>query len=412
MAKFSYYHDKRGKKNKPKDYKYAVCICANINGETIYVRIPGALITTSQYTSVFVKKSCDIKSIEFRTRCSSYLVKAEKIYQSLGRSCTRSEFVKLYRHEGDFIPKSSFNSLILEDIVKHYIENNTTSSQSYITHVRTSLNVLNRYQLNLSLTDVTPEFLENFRRYKDSCGCSPATIQSYIRDLRMIINYAISKLKVVPDSYIYPFGRNGFTIGNYFPNKSVMTHEEIKKVVELNEFESKEQEFARDIWLFLYRCNGINFADLLDMKWDNINGTDIVFQRRKTKKTRKNNIKFIVAPITNGVSELLEKIGDKTSIFILGKLEDGYTEKTFFNKCDYLRRSLNSHLKTISAKLNLSVDLITDTARDCYATTLFRSGVPVKDINEMLGHANVIVTEHYLGAFDKTRAKDINKYIL
>ncbi len=49
-----------------------------------------------------------------------------------------------------------------------------------------------------------------------------------------------------------------------------MTNDEIKKVAELKEFESKQEEYARDIWLFLYRCNGINFTDLQRMRWDNI----------------------------------------------------------------------------------------------------------------------------------------------
>ena len=36
--------------------------------------------------------------------------------------------------------------------------------------------------------------------------------------------------------------------------------------VDFTDFETKEQEYARDIWLTLYRMNGINFADLLRMK--------------------------------------------------------------------------------------------------------------------------------------------------
>ena len=35
------------------------------------------------------------------------------------------------------------------------------------------------------------------------------------------------------------------------------------------------------------------------------------------------------------------------------------------------------------------------TARDCYSSTLRRNKVSTHDICQMLGHSNVVVTEHY-----------------
>jgi integrase len=412
MAKFSYYLDTRGKKNKTKDSKFAVCVRANINKDTIYVRIPGAIITTNQYNKVFVRKSLDEQSISFREACNYYLVKSERIYASLGRSYNRSSFVKLFQQDGEIIVKEDFNSLVIEDIFNHYISNSTTDSLKYLSHIKTTRNVLCKYKPGVLITEITPEFLEQFKNFKLAKPCSPATIQSYFRDLRKIINYAKDTLKILPNSYQYPFGRGGCTIGNYFTSKLVMSKEEIQSIVQLNKFDSATQEYARDIWLLLYRCNGMNFADLLDLKWENIMGDYIIFERRKTKKTRKNNIKPIRVPITNGVKELLDKIGVKNSKFILGKLYEGYSASYFKNKNEKLRSLYNQELKKITDSLNLSVELKTETARDCYATTLLRNSIPLKDISEMLGHSNVVITEHYLSGLDNKRATDINKYIL
>ena len=191
-----------------------------------------------------------------------------------------------------------------------------------------------------------------------------------------------------------------------------MSNEEIKSVIELDDFDSKEQEYARDIWVMLYRCNGINFVDLFRMRWDNIKGDYLIFFRKKTETTRKNNVKEIVVPITADLKKLIEKIGVRKSPYILGKLADGYSESYFENKNHKWKKILNKELSVISEKLNLSVPLRLKNARDSYASTLRRAKVSKDDIGDMLGHANSIVTEHYLSSIDMETTFDINSHLL
>jgi integrase len=179
----------------------------------------------------------------------------------------------------------------------------------------------------------------------------------------------------------------------------------------MTEFANKDEEYARDIWLFLYRCNGINFADLFRMKWDNIRGNNFIFFRKKTEKTRKNNKKQIVARITPKFQQLIDKIGVKDSPFILGLLVEGYQDNTFENLSDKLRQIINNNLEEISKRLNLSVPLKTDTARDCYASTLRRAKVSKDDISDMLGHSNSIVTEHYLDSLISEETLSVNEVL-
>jgi len=191
-----------------------------------------------------------------------------------------------------------------------------------------------------------------------------------------------------------------------------MTNAEIQKVIDFDDFDNKDQVRARDIWLFLYRTNGINFADLLRMRWTNIQGEYLIFYRKKTESTRKNNIKPITAHITPKLQELIDKLGVKESPFILGLLKEGYKENTFENLSHKVRSKLNGNLLEISNKLNLSVPLKLKTARDCYATTLKRAGVSKDNIGEMLGHSNSVVTEHYLASLDIEKTQEINQHIL
>jgi len=418
MGKFIFYLDRRGKKNKPDDYKYPLVIRANIKNDTRYLQIPNDLnsngiirLTNSQFNRVFTKNTLDEKSIEFREKCRTHIVRCEKILSTLGGDYTIGKFVESYNSEGDITTDRSFNSLVLTEIYNHYIKSDPECSVKHKSHLRTSVNVFNTFYPGITLLDITPLFLERLKSSKEG-NVSPATIQSYNRDIRKLINYAGNVLKLLPKGYKYPYGKGGFTIGSYFPSKIVMSKQEIKNVVDCKNFDSPEQEYARDIWLFLYRCNGINFIDLLNLKWDNIKGEFIVFYRWKTRRTRKNNIKPIQCDITKGIKYLLDKIGDKSSPYILGKLKEGSSEITITNKCKKLKKFYNNHLIDLSKKLNLSVPLLTQTARDCYATTLFRNRVSKEEIGEMLGHSNSIVTEHYLAGLDIEKVKRINRHIL
>jgi len=109
---------------------------------------------------------------------------------------------------------------------------------------------------------------------------------------------------------------------------------------------------------------------------------------------------------------LIDKVGVTDNPFILGLLDEGLTENTYENLSHKIYSNINEKLLEISKKLNLSVTLKLKTARDCYATTLFRAGVLKDYIGEMLGHSNSIVTEHYLASRAIEKTHEINQHIL
>ena len=104
-----------------------------------------------------------------------------------------------------------------------------------------------------------------------------------------------------------PLGLGGFTVSGYFPSTQVLKESEIQSVIDLNEFKSEDHRFARDVWVLLYRFNGANFADLLRMKWSQINGDYIFFTRKKTEDTRKNNRKPITVPLTDKLKDSIAR---------------------------------------------------------------------------------------------------------
>lgn len=402
MATFNIKLDKR---TKLKNDKYNLVVLIKMGNDTFYLNI--AKLTEPQYEQVFIKKSNDEKSIEFRETCNKYIPKCERIFNDL-KPFDKPRFRELFYAKD----KETTQSLLLTDMFDLYYTKKVDMKVKTKAHLRSTINVLETFHTGNSIWDITPDFLKRFERNKLGAGCSLATVHSNLRDLRMIINYFTNEEKIIPNHYIYPFAKGGYSISTFFPNKLVLKENEIKYLIKFKKFEDSDQEFALNIWLFLYRCNGINFADLLRMRWDNIQGDFIFFTRKKTETTRKNNIKKITVPIDPKLQELINKVGKKDSPYILGMLREGYTESTFENKNHKVKQQINKNLKKIAQQLKLSVPLNLSKARDCYATTLNRAGVSRDDIGEMLGHSNSVVTEHYLASMEAEKTFKINAVLL
>lgn len=373
---------------------------------------PITKITEAHYELIFEKKSLDKSAVDLRKKCNDLLSRGEEILAGM-RVFNKDRFKQLLwdkdsLNNGSDLPKT----LELNVLFDYYIEHKTNLATYTKRHCRTSRNIFETYCSGLTVWDITPDFLRKFEKYKLENGCKLATVSSYLRDLKCIINYFMYEVEIIPKDYVYPFKRGGYSIKNYFPKKLVMSAEDIEKVINYNDFDCSEQEYARNIWLILYYSNGINFIDLLRMKWSHIEGDFMIFFRKKTENTRKSNIREITVHLSPHLMDLINKVGDPTSKFVLGYLDEGYTEQDLVNKKDNLRAWINGKLTELSKKLELSVPLKMKTARDCYATTLLRAGVSKDKIGISLGHSNSGVTEHYLDTLNIEDMIDINKNLV
>jgi integrase len=402
------FHLELDKRVKLKNDRYNLCVRLGRGNDIMYLKI--IPLTEDQFQKVFVKKVIEPKIAKFREECNQFLSKCETTYADM-KPFNKKEYRKLVYGKKDE-DEGSPDTLLLKDLVKLYIESHPRSKLKTKTMYQTAINSLVEYNEGILITDITPTLLMEFEKSKRLKGYSQATISCYMRHLRGVINHFMYVDKRIPKDNQYPFGRAGHTIRNFRNRKQVMSNAEIQKVVEFSDFENKDWEYARDIWLILYRANGMNYADLLRLRWTDIRGKYIVFTRMKTENTRKNNVRDIVVPLEPKLRQLIDKHGNIDSPFILGVLKEGYDEKTFRDKKDWQQKKLNKCLKYISEKLGLSVDLRLKTSRDSYATTLKRMGKSRDEIGEMMGHSTSQVTDHYLASLDMDKTWGINEGLL
>ena len=205
---------------------------------------------------------------------------------------------------------------------------------------------------------------------------------------------------------------SGIMHGNIRKRKHVLSADEILRVIEHEEFDNPKQEFARNIWLILYYGNGINPIDLLRLRRNQINNNSITLIRTKTETTRVYDMQEILIPLTNELKYYLDKVSDPTSPFLLGKLKEGYTQKSLYNRKGRFREEINTELKAIKDRLNLSVPLLMSTARDCYAMTLKRNGVSREFTSDSLGHSDIRTTAHYLDSLSIDESFAVNNNLV
>lgn len=278
---------------------------------------------------------------------------------------------------------------------------------------QTTYNSLSLYRTDLELKDITQTFLKDYERFMLANNKSKTTIGIYLRSLRTIMNIAKEKRLLKEENY--PFGRNRYQSPIGINEKLALDIEEIQQIKCYN-FDVPQSEKARDFWMFSYYCNGINFIDLCNLKYKNINEDMMTFERIKTKNTNRKTI-LIKAFINDEMKEIFRKYGNKDNSpenFIFSIIDKNDSDEIKQKKVENFIKTTNKYNKRLGVALKLKVELTTYVARHSFATILLRSGAKTEFIQQALGHSSIMTTEVYLGGFPnkfiQERMKALTKF--
>jgi len=251
---------------------------------------------------------------------------------------------------------------------------------------------------NIQFVAVNVDWLKRYEKSMLKKGCSYTTIGMYLRALRALMNDA-KREDVIKESQ-YPFGKGKYEIPTGLGRKLALTLSQIKSIV--NYTGNPVTEKYRDLWFFSYLCNGINFTDLIQLKYSNIQNGEISFLRAKTIRTSKVK-KEIQATLTPEIKKIIKRWGNpgrRPDQYIFPYINGEETPMEVRSKAQDIIRRTNLRLKEIGEALNID-NLSTYSARHSFATVLKRSGANIAYISESLGHADQKTTENYLASFEK-----------
>lgn len=339
-----------------------------------------------------------------RKQMDEIRLKADAICVKLGGGYTKEKFKRIFYSNISYTTKGQLLDLqSLYDEYKIHLRASNASLKTLVYHT-TSLNSFLNFHPGLTLQDVTPAWLHSYENWNLAKGNSLTAIGTYLRSLRTIYTKAVEEGLISRE--LFPFGKRKYQVVTAVSAKAFLTPEEVHK---LKEYKPRNEYQARaiDMWFFLYYTNGIPPVDAIQLMRENIQGEYIVFRRQKTQKSR-SEAKEVVAVLHPEARKILERRGnkDKDNPYLFPFLKPGMTTHEKTAAIDDWKRYTNRVLNRIGLKLKLRTSLYLYAARHTWATTMKVNGVPVADISDGLGHANLTITANYLGTIvtDKVKA--------
>lgn len=288
-------------------------------------------------------------------------------------------------------------NILFEHKIELLKDNAQIGTATYYQNVLTSIQKFNGN--NILITSVSTDWLQRYEKFMLNKGNSYTTIGMHCRAIRAMMNEAKQAGVIKPNQY--PFGKGKYEIPTSESRKMALTLQQIKQVVTYTDGNEATERY-RDLWFFSYLCNGINFTDMLQLKYSNIHNGEIAFRRAKTIRTSKVK-KELYALVTPEMQKLIDRWGNKErkpDSYIFPYLLGNENPAEISNATKEVIRRCNKKLKVISAALGID-HISTYTARHSYATVLKRSGANIAYISESLGHSDLKTTENYLASFER-----------
>ncbi|MGE9310902.1 tyrosine-type recombinase/integrase [Niabella sp. CJ426] len=266
---------------------------------------------------------------------------------------------------------------------------------------------LEQFKPRMQFADVTPKCLKDYETWMLEKKNKYSTIGIYLRNLRAIFNIAIRAKLVHRD--LYPFGKRQegkYEIPAGTNVKKAMSKEDISA---LYFFEPSENDrykgnkiFALDMWKFSYLCNGLNVTDILNLKWENIDGEFGSYIREKTKRSVKvvKKVVFSLKPDALAIIKSYSVEPCELTDYVFPFFYEGITEEEKKRVAYNITRRINKNLKSIGKLLAFKGKVTTLSARHSFATILKRTGSSLELIRELLGHETLKTTRNYLDSFE------------
>ena len=195
-----------------------------------------------------------------------------------------------------------------------------------------SYNSLKKFKGNVRFIDINETYLIQYEQWMRDRGCSKSTVGIKLRHLRAIFNEAIER-GIIKKEKCYPFGRRKYQIPISRNIKKALALTDVSKIY-YYETNNIEEQKAKDFWLFCYFSNGMNPKDVAFLKFKNIQGEYLIFERAKTERTARNNPRPITVYINEDMCNIIKRWGNK---------KNNNTENYIFPVLDHSLNPLEQH---------------------------------------------------------------------
>ncbi len=291
-----------------------------------------------------------------------------------------------------------------EEIIEEMVRAGKMGNAKAYVETKKSLLKFSNDSLNFKNIDLT--FLEKYEVHLREKGGGNGGISVKMRTIRALFNKAIDRGLIEKNSY--PFNKYKISKLKSKTHKTALSIDELRK---LKNVDLKERPDLRDTYLYfmfsLY-TRGMNFHDMMQLEWSNVQNGRIFYIRSKTKGK-------IHLEILENVEEILafyRAQARPTKYVFPILLKENLTPKQIQYRKQKVLHQYNKNLKELALLAGINKNLTSYVARHSFATILKMSGTPIEKISEMMGHADVSITETYLKEFSNEDLDAENRKLL
>ena len=334
--------------------------------------------------------------------------------------------------EGDKSHPESFM-----DYAKEKVEE-SRASQSIGTykHYKCVLNKLQGYldsknKTDLSFSEVNVQFVKSFKAYLGEAEnqrnfgrtLDEVTISSNLKKLRKLVFEAVADGKI--DSDKCPFGKGKLAIAaSTQSKKEKLEADELCRIMALDLEKGGMEWHTRNAFLFSFYCAGIRVGDLMQLRWENIDGGVLSYQMDKNGKLVDYSLPADALKILDCYKDGRCLPSDYIFPFLDSKaawaVESHKGSKTMnqdlknelFNQIASKNVLINRSLKVIALKAKVHKKVTFHTSRHTFAYLGMKSNLSPAMMKKLLKHSSVKTTEVYMGSFNnQEESKAIDKVV-
>lgn len=244
---------------------------------------------------------------------------------------------------------------------------------------------------NIAFQDITADFLTKYESHlRTEHGNSVNTIHKDIKFIRKLFNDAY-RLEYIEHSLI-PFNR--YKLKTEKTERTYLSEDELKLIVDLELTPGSKMALHRDMFVFASYSGGLRVSDMLQIKWNDFDGTNINFTIKKTGNQ-------LSIKVPNKGLEIIENLKPEitdNNAFIFPVLTYGldYNDPRILDDAiGNATAYINKNLKLIATKAKVTKPLSFHISRHTWATRALKKGMSIDKVSKLMGHSAIKETQIY-----------------
>src|SRR5690606_11805085 len=238
----------------------------------------------------------------------------------------------------------------------------------------------------LKFQDITNAFLNKYEAWLHSRGGTGGGISIKQRTIRALYNKAIERDLI--KNINHPFKTYKISKLRGQGIKKALDFDQVSNIINFDTSNYPHLRDAKNYFVFSFYTRGMNFADMMVLKWEDIDMTTISYVRNKTK----GRFVITILPPVQDILDYYKQYGLPTQYVFPILLTDGLSPVQIDHRKKKTLAQYNRELKEIARICDIDKPLSSYVAQHSFANCLRQKGVATDVIGESLGHKDLNTT--------------------